>query len=161
MKMLKRRRAVLLLAVAAALGLPAAVLALDGSATVRFGNPDAGSGFPPPSGHDASFNAKENMIPRTAVISQGGSVTFEIDGFHQAAVYGPGTKPDDITLPPSGDFVNDSDGRIELGPLNFPPGTTSWTTSAGTFAEPGKYLIICNFLPHFAFAKMYGWVEVK
>jgi hypothetical protein len=137
------------------------VAALDGTATVRFGNPSVGSGFPPPSGHDASFNGQDNLIPRTSVIARGGNVTFALDGLHQPAIYVPGTTPNDITLPASGDFVNDPDGRIELGPLNIPPGTQSWTPPAGTFAAPGRYLVLCNFLPHFAFARMYGWIEVK
>ena len=29
-----------------------------------------------------------------------------------------------------------------------------------TFTEPGRYLVICAFLPHFE-AQMYGWVIVK
>jgi hypothetical protein len=45
---------------------------------------------------------------------------------------------------------------VFLGPVGAPS-----TTGAGTFATPGKYLMICNVTPHFAFAKMYGWVIVK
>jgi hypothetical protein len=161
LSLLTTRRALALLAVSATIAVPAAYAALDGTATVRFGNPSAGSSFPPPSGHDRSFNAMDNMIPRTVVIERNGSVTFAVDGLHQPAVYAAGTTPDDITIPPSGDFVNDSDGRIWLGSLNVPPATSEQTTPAGTFATPGTYLVICNFLPHFAFAKMYGWVEVK
>ena len=149
-------------AAAAALALPAAVLALpDSSATVRFGN-DVGSPFPPPE-HDASFNAKDNLVPRTVTIAAGGSVTYEmapptVSGPHQPTVYAPGTEPEDITVM---DFpwVNDPDGRVVLGPPNF--ATLTWTTPPGTFATPGRYLVLCNFAPHFAFANMYGWVIVK
>ena len=152
------------IAVAVVLGLlaiPTIVIAAPGnSADVRFGNPTVGSGFPPPSGHDASFNGQDNLIPRTAVISAGGSVTYHVDGFLQTAVYRAGTKPGDVA-PLGEDFIDNPNGRIALGPLNFPPGTTDWTTPAGTFSAQGRYLVICNFLPHFLFANMYGWVEVK
>jgi plastocyanin len=148
--------------VIAAVGLvvPAVVVAGPGStATTMFGNLKAGSPFPPAE-HDSSFNGEDNIIPRTVVISAGGSVTFDIDGFHQAAVYEAGTTPGDISVPAfppeSNIFVNDPDGRRFLGPV----GTAS-TTGPGTFATPGRYLMICNVTPHFAFAKMYGWVIVK
>ena len=35
------------------------------------------------------------------------------------------------------------------------------TSPSFTFTEPGRYLVICTFLPHFADAQMYGWVIVK
>ena len=158
-----RARRLALAATAAALAVPAAVLATpDGTATVKFGN-DVGSPFPPPE-HDASGNAKDNVVPRTVTLAAGGSVTYEmtpptVSGPHQVAVYGPGTEPEDIALLGPGPWVNDPDGRIALGPTNFT--TLTWTTPAGTFATPGRYLVLCNFLPHFAFGNMYGWVIVK
>lgn len=160
MKMRKRWVAGVLALCATALAVPAIVVAGPGSsATTTFGNLKAGSPFPPAE-HDSSFNGEDNIIPRTVVISAGGSVTFDIDGFHQAAVYRAGTTPDDITVPAfppeSNIFVNDANGRVFLGPVGAPS-----TTSAGTFATPGKYLMICNVTPHFAFANMYGWVIVK
>lgn len=148
--------------------LAAGVTALpDGSATVRFGNPTAGSTFPPPEGHDASSNAKDNLIPRTVTIARGGSVTYAIDGFHQPIVYEAGTVPSDIeappfppeenlfVTPPAGPLVP---GQLARGPLNEPPATQTWTTSL--FDEPGRYLVICNLTPHFSFFDMYGWVIV-
>lgn len=49
---------VVLLVAAAVLIVPAVVAAgPDSSATVRFGNADAGTGIPPPVGHDSSANA--------------------------------------------------------------------------------------------------------
>jgi hypothetical protein len=154
-------RLLVLALVVAALTAPSSVGATpDAAATVRFGNPEAGSAFPPPLGHDQSPNAKDNMIPRTAVIARGGAVTFEIDGLHQPAIYRPGTTPDDIAVPPAGQFVNDPNNRLVLGPLNTPPATTTFTSPAGTFDEPGAYLVICNFRPHFANFDMYGWVMV-
>lgn len=147
-----------LLVAVVALAVPTVVLAdPDGSATVRFGNSQAGTEFPPGE-HDASFNGEDNLIPRTVVISAGGAVSFDVDGFHQAAIYRAGTTPGDIAVPafPPNLFVNDATDRLYLGPV----GTNS-TTPGGTFASPGKYLMLCNVTPHFAFAKMYGWVIVK
>jgi len=34
------------------------------------------------------------------------------------------------------------------------------TQRAHTFTAPGRYLVMCAFLPHFNVG-MYGWVEVK
>ena len=145
-----------------ALALPAgSAAAPPDTATVRFGNPEVGSPFSPQSGHDRSSNAKDNLVPRTVVISHGGQVTFDINGFHQVAIYQAGTRPEDITVPPSGLFVNDPSGRIALGPRNVPPSTTAWTAPAGTFSTPGRYLVICNVRPHFAESNMYGWVIVR
>lgn len=163
--MQRRKRAVLGAALVVVVGLllPAAVLAVpDGEATVRFGNPDAGN-FDPEVGGNASFNAQDNLIPRTVTISAGGSVTYEIAGPHQPMVYEPGVRPSDIDVPafPPNFFIDDDEGLKEPGPFNVPPGTTTWTTDADTFDEPGKYLVLCNVTPHFAFANMYGWVIVK
>jgi hypothetical protein len=155
-----------LLVAAAALALPAAVSATpDASATVQFGT-DQGSSFPPPQGHDASSNAKDNLVPRTVVIGAGGNVTFNIftfAGFHQPMIYEPGTEPDDITLQPfpAVPFLNDPDGLLVTGPNVPTGGSETWTPPAGTFSEPGRYLLICNFNPHFQFFNMYGWVQVK
>jgi hypothetical protein len=158
-----------LFVVATALVVPAVVLAgPDGSGTARYGNPDAGTQdrFPPPEfDHDSSFKAFDKINPRTVVISAGGSVDFEVFGFHQVAVYEPGVTPEDIDVPPFGPpadptfaniFINDAVDRQFIAPP-----TMSATSPPGTFATPGRYLMICNVTPHFLFAKMYGWIEVK
>ena len=167
---MKRRRSwalgAVLLAVAVGLTVPAVVGAgPDSTATVQFGT-DQGSSFPPPQGHDASSNAKDNLVPRTVVIGEGGNVTFNIftfAGFHQPMIYEPGTTPDDITLQPfpAVPFLNDQDGLLVTGPAVPTGGSQTWTPPAGTFSEPGRYLLICNFNPHFQFFNMYGWVQVK
>jgi hypothetical protein len=164
----RRRRAVLLFAVMALVAVPVAVAALDDSATVRFGNDDVGSTFPPITDHDASGNGKFNLIPRTVTIAEGGSVTYDIlvrFGFHEPKVYDVGTTPDDIDvqLPIAQNlFINEDEGLIASGPrVGAAVGTATWTTPAGTFDEPGRYLVLCNFAPHFAEFGMYGWVEVK
>jgi plastocyanin len=140
------------------------------SATIDFGRPDTGSDFPPPSGHDQSSHAKDNLVPRTVVIATGGTVTFDLSGPgrapHQVAVYPAGTEPGDVDTSalappvagcPPAPLIVDPDGII-LAPQPCAGGTTS---PSHTFTQPGRYLVICTFLPHFAQFQMYGWVIVK
>ena len=147
------------------------------NAIVSFGRDDVGSPFAPPSGHDQSGHARDNVRPQTVHISAGGSVTFVMGTFHQVAVYQPGIAPGDIDTsltvdllapsPPAPpgtviipDFlINDPTGRLAVGPFSFAP--MSWTSPDGTFNTPGKYLVICNVVPHFVGAKMYAWVVVR
>jgi len=138
------------------------------SATVAFGQPDTGSPFPPPSGHDQSSHAKDNLVPRTVVIGQGGTVTFDLSGpgraVHQVAIYPDGTEPGDVDTaalapPPAGcpPVPLIAGGNV----LEPPPCAGGSTSPSYTFTEPGRYLVICTFLPHFVDAQMYGWVIVK
>ena len=57
--------------------------------------------------------------------------------------------------------IDDSNGRIAEAWGNANELHTTPTTWEYTFTQPGKYLIICTTLPHFAESKMYGWVDVK
>ncbi len=139
------------------------------SATVDFGTRDVGSPFPPgPSQHDKSGYAKDKLVPRTVVISVGGTVTFNSAGVHQVAIYEPGTNPSDIDTSvttaagggcPPVPLINDSNDREAL--LDAPECAGGSLTPSYTFSSPGKYLVICTFLPHFTDADMYGWVIVK
>jgi plastocyanin len=116
--------------------------------------------------HDQSANAQFNLVPRTAVVAAGGTVTFTvgIPGAtgnnivpHQVAVCGLGVGLDDVvdtdltTVP-----INDPDCPV-VGPA--PPSPSA--TVSKQFDEPGRYLVICNLRPHFTEFKMYGWVNVK
>ena len=144
-------------------------VATPSTATVQFGKPNTGSPFPPTSGHDQSAHAVDNMVPRTVVIDVGGTVTFNVPGVHQVAIYAPGTEPDDIDtsilvlMPPGCPrpggarlLINDPENREAL--YAQPCGAPRVVTH--TFTEPGRYLVICAFLPHFE-VQMYGWVEVR
>jgi plastocyanin len=143
---------------------------------MQFGQVHAGSPFPPDSGHDRSGNAHDNLVPRTVVIGTGGTVTFMVPAnVHQIAIYEPGTEPEDIdtsdltTLnayagcvgPP---FVNaplvidvTDDANLEA---HYPVPCFTEAQIAHTFDAPGRYLVLCSFLPHFELS-MYGWVIVR
>ena len=140
------------------------------AAVMQFGRADVGSPFPPSATpHDQSAHAEDNLNPRTVVIRQGGTVTFNTFGIHQVAIYGDGMKPGDIDtsvtvlLPPgcpqSTDLPMIADQPGLVMRLVSVPGCGPRTLQH-TFTTPGRYLVICAFLPHFQVG-MYGWVEVK
>ena len=140
------------------------------TATVQFGQPNVGSPFPPTSGHDQSAHAVDNLVPRTVVIDRGGTVTFNTFGVHEVAIYEPGVTPDDIdtsvlVLTPAGCpkpngaplLMNDATTLVALYAQPCGPAPRQVTHK---FDEPGRYLVICAFLPHFQVG-MYGWVIVR
>ena len=139
---------------------------------VKFGMNEHGSPFDPAAGHDRSSQAQDLLVPRTVVIAAGGQVQFEIDPFHRVNVYRAGTAPGDIDVSKLINFVSgpvfipnfvidDATNRLaQSPPFQFAIEQT-WTTPVGTFNTPGRYLVMCNFLPHFVANDMYGWVIVK
>ena len=154
-------------------GAQAPAMAAAATATVRFGLNELGSPFPPQDRHDHSSTAADMLVPQTVVIARGGSVTFQIDEVHQAAVYRPGVLPGDIRLDATtledADLgfgivlpqfrINDPNGRLALAPPQALVDHT-WVTPPGTFDAPGRYLVICTSAPHFVLNRMYGWVIV-
>jgi plastocyanin len=142
------------------------------SATMAFGK-DVGSPFPPAEEHDGSLHARDKVFPHQVNISAGGSVTFEVGPFHQVSIYAAGTKFEDVvpegveslTAPfPIPDFlVVATDGLIASNNLTttLSFGTSEWVSPPGTFATPGKYLVLCRVAPHFFEAHMHGYVTVK
>jgi plastocyanin len=137
------------------MALPVVVLAAPpASATMRFGSPNHGSGCNFPCVDDASFHSVDQVVPGAVAISAGGTVTFDVEGFHQVAIYAAGTRVADIEPNPGAfPFVDDPEGRIFLGGLT--------ADATFTFEEPGKYLVICEIAPHFEGAQMWAWVQVK
>jgi plastocyanin len=140
------------------------------SAVVEFGQPDSGSPFAPTLQHDASSHAKDRPVPRTVVITQGGTVTFLIQArTHGLAIYEPGIEPGDINVgitqpappgcPPT-PLLDDATGRIAVFDQPCAVGQTTDVVSY-TFTDPGRHLFICTFSPHFVDFDMYGWVIVK
>jgi plastocyanin len=125
--------------------------------------------FPPD--HDGSANAADDIVPRNAVIAEGGSVSFiRADGNHGVAVYKPGTdvRALQAAVGPAAGFFNidtPTFDQVYLGPLQgnaWPTGPGgAQTTPAGTFSEPGRYLVVCTFRPHFRDTNMNGWINVQ
>ncbi len=145
-------------------GLPAdlaatvATAGVPSSATVLFGRTDVGSPFLP-GAHDQSFHAKVKVFPRTVVIAAGGTVTFEMANNHSVAIYDAGTELEDIDVTQlAGNLIDDATNRLANSALSVGPAT--FTSPAGTFDTPGRYLVICRVLPHFVVANMYAWVIV-
>jgi plastocyanin len=143
------------------------------SATVKFGN-EVGSPFPPPSGHDQSNHARDNLVPRNVVIKTGGTVTFVAPpSVHQIRIYKPGKDVDDVSFASPttlAAFANCSGDPVVNAPLvitdpvlleaAIPIPCFTPTTKTYTFRQPGKYLVICAFIPHLNVG-MYGWVTVR
>jgi plastocyanin len=136
------------------------------SAVIQFGRPDAGSPFPPPLEHDQSVHAKDDLTPRTVVIDAGGTVTFEVPAnVHQLAIYHPGKEPGDVNTGlvtaapapcPPVPLINDP---VMRKTMESRPCFQAWSHTE-MFSTPGKYLVICTFVPHFEVG-MYGWVIVR
>jgi len=106
-----------------------------------------------------------SLVPRAVVIDEGGTVTFNVPaGVHQIAIYAPGTSPEDINTAalialcpgPTPRLIDDPTNRVAL--ITHACGS-AWQAPY-TFNTPGRYLVICAFLPHFEVG-MYGWVEVQ
>jgi plastocyanin len=143
-------------------------------AVVQFGQVDVGTDFPPAAEHDGSGHAKDNLVPRTVVIQQGGTVTFNVPaGVHQIKIFKPGKDPEDVSLanPTTlAAFAKCAGPAVVNAPLvisdtanleaAIPVPCFSATSVSHAFNTPGRYLVICAFIPHFQVA-MYGWVEVK
>jgi len=105
-------------------------------------------------------------IPHEVKIKAGGAVSFIIGGFHQVVVYGPGTRPEDISLttlingagsPPLPPLIDDPLNRVYRG---LDPGLQPRDrVETVQFPNPGSYLVICAVLPHFVNG-MFGYVRV-
>jgi len=148
------------------LALQPSALAL--SATIDFGNGALGSDFPPVPPHDQSGHADDSLFPREVIIDKGGTVTFVMSGgVHQVAIYSPGKGPKDINenaltgsvsgCPPV-PLINDSNQRLAVLSDQVCHGGSH--APSYQFNNPGRYLVICTFLPHFQVG-MYGWVTVR
>ena len=151
-----RRVARLALVIASALALVASpVSAGKGDTTVKFGLPWTGSDcVPPECFDDASFHAKDTIVPAAVSIPVGSTLTPSGAGFHQAVLYEAGKRLSDIEPDPAAfPFVDDPDGVIAWAP--------PVTDLQYTFTSPGRYLLICNLAPHLEEARMYAWVQVR
>lgn len=134
-------------------------------ATVSFGIGLNTAVAPPANGEP-----NHHVLPQTVRIRTGGVVNFMVAGFHQIVAYKPGTKLDDVNIPPAGPFVNDSVNVYYVGiaPAGGPLATPATANPANggnrvesvSFLEPGTYLVICNVRGHLLDG-MYAWVKVS
>jgi hypothetical protein len=153
------------------------------SATVSFGQwrtdfqPPLNRFNPVPPGPPPPAANHDHLVPFDVQIKAGGSVNFIISGLHIPAIYAPGTELEDIngTLtipipgapvipPPNGPFpgvVNDPLNRVYWGvnPFSLTPSPLLDRIEAVTFVDPGTYLVVCTFMPHFQMG-MHGYVKV-
>jgi hypothetical protein len=110
------------------------------------------------------------ILPDKIKVTQDGVVQFLVAGFHQAMVYNPGTKRQDIIVPTTGTFINDLTDLYYQGiaPVGGPLDTAGTTNPLNgsnrvesiTFSEPGTYLVICNVRGHFLDG-MFAFIKVK
>jgi hypothetical protein len=108
------------------------------------------------------------QFPYVAKIKAGGAVNFIIAGFHQVVVYAPGTQLSDISTavltplppptPPQFGLIDDPNNRVYRG--ISPGGLPQDRVEVVRFPDPGLFLVICAFSPHFINDKMHGWVNV-
>jgi hypothetical protein len=134
-------------------------------ATVSFGVGLNTAVAPPANGEP-----NHHVLPQTVRIRKGGVVNFMVAGFHQIIAYKPGTKLDDVNIPPAGPFVNDGVNVYYVGiaPAGGPLGTPATANPANganrvesvAFLESGTYLVICNVRGHLLDG-MYAWVKVS
>jgi hypothetical protein len=153
------------------------------SANVSFGQWDLDTPldrFPNNSPRERNYH---HLIPGTVEIKAGGSVNFQVAGFHHILIYDDGTKPRDInialtiapTTQPVPPLINDPVKRIYRGldpsvlpmlPGSTPPQPLQDRIETVRFPNPGKFLVICGVLPHFFDMAtgqfiMFGYVRVR
>ena len=107
------------------------------------------------------------MVPRTVVISAGGTVTFLLNNFvHGVGVYAAGTQPSDIDTGfsqvlvgcPPVPYLTDANGQL----ASFAPICAGGNqANQFQFNAPGRYFVICTFAPHFEAGAMWAWVIVQ
>jgi hypothetical protein len=114
--------------------------------------------------------ANQAMIPDIVKLKQDGVVHFLVSGFHEIVIYNPGKTADDVAVPPSGTFIDDTNNRFYSGiiPAGGPNNTAGTINPSNAqnrvesvaFLQPGTYLVICNIRTHFNNG-MFGFIEVQ
>ena len=139
-----------------------AVSAADGnqlSVTVAFGR-----------GLNTAGAAVNNVvIPDTIKLKENGIVNFLVAGFHQIVVYNPGKTDDEVVVPGTGTFIDDTNNQFYSGivpaggpgalPITTDPSNARNRVESVSFPGPGTYLVICNVRNHFN-GGMFAYVQV-
>lgn len=138
--------------------------ATEPATTIQFGIPEACA-------EGVRCAEADRIDPRTVVVAAGDAVRFDIRAIsHQVAIYGPGTRPENIDrtalggvaeTPGANNVLISAANRIAVSPtlpFETPPATEwDWDTSD---LEPGTYLLLCTFVNHFDLG-MYGFAVVE
>ena len=108
--------------------------------------------------------ANQHIMPPTIHVAAGGVVNFVVAGFHQIFVYNQGTAPNDVVVPQTGTFIDDTNNLFYhgLSPVGPPPAGLSNLQNrveSVSFSDPGTYLVICNVRAHFLNG-MFAYVQV-
>ena len=109
------------------------------------------------------------VIPDTIKLKENGVVNFLVAGFHQIVVYNPGKTDDEVVVPGSGTFIDDTNNQFYSGivpaggpgalPITTDPSNARNRVESVSFPGPGTYLVICNVRNHFNDG-MFAYVEV-
>ena len=98
-------------------------------------------------------SANHHVLPANIKVQVGGVVNFVVAGFHQVAVYNNGVLPENLVIPAGGLFIDDANNRYYLGLSPIVPqaglSNAQNRVESVSFAQPGKYLVICNVRGHF------------
>jgi len=164
---MKRLRTTSMIAAVCTLGLAVATAAVHAADDNKLSIPVAfGRGL------NIAANLADNqvMIPDTVRLKEKGVVHFLVAGFHQIVVYNPGKTDDDVAVPASGTFINDTNNQFYSGlvpaggpgalPVTTDPSNARNRVESVAFTAPGTYLVICNVRGHFNDG-MFGYVKVN
>ena len=109
------------------------------------------------------------VIPDTIKLKENGVVNFLVAGFHQIVVYNPGKTDDEVVVPGTGTFIDDTNNQFYSGivpaggpgalPITTDPSNARNRVESVSFPGPGKYLVICNVRNHFN-GGMFAYVQV-
>ena len=109
------------------------------------------------------------VIPDTIKLKENGVVNFLVAGFHQIVVYNPGKTDDEVVVPGTGTFIDDTNNQFYSGivpaggpgalPITTDPSNARNRVESVSFPGPGTYLVICNVRNHFN-GGMFAYVQV-
>jgi len=113
--------------------------------------------------------ANNIVIPDQVKLKQNGVVHFLVAGFHQIVVYNPGKTDDEVVVPGTGTFIDDTNNQFYSGivpaggpgalPITTDPSNARNRVESVSFPGPGTYLVICNVRNHFN-GGMFAYVQV-
>jgi len=166
---MKRSRRISMIGAVCTLGLAVATAVVNAADDNKLSIPVAfgrGLNTTQPQGNPAN----NVVIPDQVKLKENGVVHFLVAGFHQIVIYNPGKTDDDVVVPASGTFINDTNNQFYSGivpaggpgalPVTTDPSNARNRVESVAFTAPGTYLVICNVRGHFN-GGMFGYVHVN